>query len=311
MVWVSEDVYRNVLKVSNVVSTMNTLMMGVATALASAFSWASSTILIRLGLRRKTPITVNIMRLYIISAVYIILLSVTGGWSEIDRAGGLVILVSAVSAIFGFVIGDYFYFSALKMLGVSRTVPITSTYPLWAILWSFLFLGKKVNALLITGSVLIVLAIVIVKRAEERESWNPRGFLYAFIAPISWSIAITLLGWLTGYLSPLNVAGLRMILAAMGVSVFLPRQSAELRTVNLKEIMAVGGAAISGLLIGQYLFVYSISIVGSQVAAPVSSVNPIIASYLAVVLLHEKPSKRIFEGLLMAVAGVILISLSG
>jgi len=289
---------------------MGAMIIGVAMAIAAAFSWASSTILIRVGLRDKSPIAANILRLYIIALIYLFLLSVTGDWGRVIHAGLTVILAALVSALFGFVIGDYFYFSALKMLGVSRTVPITSTYPLWAILWSFLFLGKRVTAQLVVGTVLIVIAIVVVKRAEERENLNPRGFIYAFIAPISWSVAIVVLGWLTGYLSPLTVAGLRMVLAALGISVFLPGRMGELRRVTRREILAIGGAAVFGLLVGQYLFVYSISLVGSQVAAPVSSINPIISSYLAVIFLRERPNRRILEGLLMAVAGVILITLS-
>jgi len=290
---------------------MSTIILGTIMALGAAFSWASSTILIRVGLQEKSPIAANILRLYIIGTIYLLILAVTHGWEQVESAGIIVVLVAMISAMFGFVIGDYFYFSALKMVGVSRTVPITSTYPLWAILWSFLFLGEKVSFLLLLGTVLIVLAIIIVRRAEERENVNPKGFIYAFVAPISWSVAIVLLGWLTRYLSPLTVAGLRMVLAALGISVFLPRRKGEIRRVNVRELLAIGGAAISGLLIGQYLFVYSISIVGSQVAAPVSSVNPIIASYFAVAFLHEKPNRRILEGLIMAVSGVILITLSG
>ncbi len=120
-----------------------------------------------------------------------------------------------------------------------------------------------------------------------------------------------MMDWLTGYVEALTLAGLRMVLAALGgVTLFLPRFWEELRAVTRKELAVLFGAALFGLLIGQYFFVYSVNLVGSEVAAPpVSAINPIISSALAIVLLKESPpNKRILEGLVLAVLGVILIS---
>ncbi|NJE48692.1 DMT family transporter [Thermococcus sp. 9N3] len=287
---------------------MQTLILGVLLALASAFSWASSTILVRVGLRRLSPIGANIFRLYVASTLFLLIFALTGNLSVFKLPTRLLIL-AFISAQFGFVIGDYFYFNALKRMGVSRTVPITSTYPLWAILWAILFLGRTVKPHVIIGAVLVVLAIIIVKRAEEEEHADRLGFIFAFIAPISWSVAITIMDYLTKSIPSLQLAGVRMVFAALGVSVFLPRYGEEVRRISRREALVLVGAAVLGLILGQYLFVYSVSLVGSPIAAPVSAINPIIASLLAVLLLKEKPNARIFEGLILAVLGVILISI--
>lgn len=287
---------------------MGYLLLGIAAALTSAFSWAVSTILIKVGMRGKSPIAVNIIRLYIVSVLFAGIFLVTGRFSEIASLPPLTLVVAFVSAQFGFVIGDYFYFNALNIAGVSRTVPITSTYPLWTILWDFLFLGRGIKPQVILGAFLVVAAIVIVRKAEEEEHINGRAFLFALLAPISWSLAILMMDWLTGYVEALTLAGLRMVLAALGVTLFLPRFWEELRAVTRKELAVLFGAALFGLLIGQYFFVYSVNLVGSEVAAPVSAINPIISSALAIALLKESPNKRILEGLVLAVLGVILIS---
>uniref|UniRef100_UPI0026262318 DMT family transporter n=1 Tax=Thermococcus sp. TaxID=35749 RepID=UPI0026262318 len=248
---------------------MQTLILGTTAALASAFSWASSTILIRVGLRRLSPIGANIFRLYVASTLFLIIFALTGNLSVFKLPLRLLIL-AFISAQFGFVIGDYFYFNALKRMGVSRTVPITSTYPLWAILWAILFLGRTVKPHVIIGAVLVVLAIIIVKRAEEEEHADRLGFIFAFVAPISWSIAITIMDYLTSSIPSLQLAGVRMVFAALGVSVFLPRYGKEVRGISRKEALVLVGAAVLGLILGQYLFVYSVSLVGSPIAAPVS-----------------------------------------
>jgi len=287
---------------------MKTIILGVTLALASAFSWASSTILVRVGLRRLSPIGANIFRLYVASALFLIIFALTGNLGVFKLPTRLLVL-AFISAQFGFVIGDYFYFNALKRMGVSRTVPITSTYPLWAILWAILFLGKKVKPHVILGAVLVVLAIIIVKKAEERENSDRLGFIFAFIAPISWSVAITIMDYLTKSIPSLQLAGVRMVFAAIGVSVFLPKYGDEVRRISRREALVLIGAAVLGLILGQYLFVYSVSLVGSPIAAPVSAINPILASLLAILVLRERPNARIFEGLVLAVLGVVLISL--
>ncbi len=155
---------------------------------------------------------------------------------------------------------------------------------------------------------MVVSAIILVKRAEEREEVDPRGFFFALIAPISWSVAIVIMDWLTKSIDVLALAGLRMMLVALGVSIFLPRYREEVMSISRREAVILTGAALFGLLIGQYTFVYSVRIIGSQIAAPVSAINPIIASALAILFLKEPPNRRILEGLVLAVLGVVLIS---
>jgi DME family drug/metabolite transporter len=171
---------------------MNMLLLGSLAALGSAFGWAISTILIKVGMRSKSPVAVNLIRLYLVSAMYLAVLIPAGKLGEILSSRPEYLLAAFVSAQFGFVIGDYFYFNALNWMGVSRTVPVTSTYPLWTMLWAVLFLDRRVYIHKILGAVLIVLAIVIVRRAEAKEKVDPRGFPFALLAPLSWSIAIVM-----------------------------------------------------------------------------------------------------------------------
>jgi uncharacterized membrane protein len=54
------------------------------------------------------------------------------------------------------------YFMALKQIGASRTVPLTSIYPLFAVTFSALLLGENVSMRVVFGAILIVLGIVLV-----------------------------------------------------------------------------------------------------------------------------------------------------
>ncbi|AFK22270.1 DMT family transporter [Pyrococcus sp. ST04] len=284
------------------------MLTGVLLALTSALCWGSASVLIRIGLKDKSPIAANLVRLYFSATTYLILFLVLGNYSEIASMPLKYHLIAFISAQFGFVIGDYFYFSALKSLGVSRTVPITSTYPLWTLIWAYLFLGREITVKIILGAVLVVLGIVIVRQAESEEHADPRGILHAFVTPISWSVAIVLMDWLSSKVSSLTLAGLRIIYAAIGVTLISWKVLGEIRKVTWREVGVIASAGLLGLVIAQYTFVSSVSLLGSQIATPITAINPIISTLLAVALLKEPPNMKIWISLGLVVVGIFLLT---
>ncbi|WP_456326480.1 DMT family transporter [Palaeococcus sp. (in: euryarchaeotes)] len=286
------------------------VIVGVLSALTAAFGWALSSVLIKIGMRNKKAVSVNIIRLYVVSIIYAIVFLFTGGFKEIASLSSKQLLIAFISGQFGFVIGDYFYLNALKITGVSRTVPVTSSYPLWTILWAFLFLGRSINAQIIVGAFLVFLAILLVRQTEEEEKIDPKGLIFAILAPISWSLAITTLDYLSSQISAMTLSGVRLMMASLGVSLLIPQYWGDIKRFNLREFGVVSLAAIFGLFIGQYAFVTSVGTLGSQIATPITAVNPIIASYLAIAFLKEPPNRKIILSLVSAVVGIILISLA-
>ena len=214
--------------------------LGIILGLIAAISWGVSAILIKLSVKDKGAVTANLIRLYIVAFLYSVIFFINDNFNEIFALSKIQLFIAFISAQLGFVIGDYFYFNALKIAGVSRTVPATSSYPLWAILWTFLFLGRGINLKVVFGALLIFSAIVLVRKTEEEEHISVRGIIYAILAPISWSLAITTLDWLSSQISPFTLAGLRMILASIGVSLLLPSILDEIKRVTKFEFIAIG-----------------------------------------------------------------------
>lgn len=282
--------------------------LGIILGLIAAISWGVSAILIKLSVKDKGAVTANLIRLYIVAFLYSVIFFINDNFNEIFALSKTQLFVAFISAQLGFVIGDYFYFNALKIAGVSRTVPATSSYPLWAILWAFLFLGRGINLKVVFGALLIFSAIVLVRKTEEEEHISLRGIIYAILAPISWSLAITTLDWLSSQISPFTLAGLRMILASIGVSLLLPSILDEIKRVTKFEFIAIGLAGIFGLLVGQHAFVKAINLAGSQIVTPVTAVNPVISSTLAILVLKEPPNRKIIMSLALAVIGILIIS---
>ncbi|AAL80610.1 EamA family transporter [Pyrococcus furiosus DSM 3638] len=282
-------------------------MLGIILGLISAFCWGSASVLVKVGLKDKSPVYANVIRLYFSATTYVLIFLITGRLELLVSLPIKYHILAFISGQFGFVIGDYFYFSALKRLGVSRTVPITSTYPLWTILWAFL-LGKEITVLTVIGAVLIVIGIVIVRKAETEENVDPVGILYAFLTPIFWSLAIIIMDWLSSRIESLSLAGLRIIYAAVGITFVSWRYLPEFKKATRKELLVLSLAGLLGLVVAQYSFVKGTALVGAEIVTPVTAINPMISTLLAIGLLKEPFNKKILISLILIITGIILIS---
>ncbi|HEX4032037.1 MAG TPA: GRP family sugar transporter [Terracidiphilus sp.] len=83
---------------------------------------------------------------------------------------------------FCWVIGDLFQQYAAKYIGISRGIPLSNTNQIWGLAWGALVFGEFVGlsgsgrALVITGSLIMILGVVSISMAEpppsEMENWN-------------------------------------------------------------------------------------------------------------------------------------------
>lgn len=98
------------------------------------------------------------------------------------------ITVIATSIMFS--LSTYFYVLAVEKAGaVSAAIAIVS-YPLFAILWETLFLGRRKNALeLVFTAILIVALFFIATGGTWRIGSLSAWFLFALTVPLLWSIA--------------------------------------------------------------------------------------------------------------------------
>jgi DME family drug/metabolite transporter len=134
-------------------------MSGELAALGAAISWAIAPILYRKALSNTKPISANIVRC---AANAVVLLAVLAAFGLVDVLAGLPLWVLAavvISGILGLGIGDTLYMFGLKSIGVSRAVPLASSYPLFSLLWSVFLLGQPLLLTALAGAVVILVGI--------------------------------------------------------------------------------------------------------------------------------------------------------
>src|SRR3989442_760896 len=114
---------------------------GAACALASAFSWAVTSLLVRrLGVM-CSMITINAVRISA-SGLVLLAISLTGSARvELAVMSAATLVLVASSTVLAAGIGDSIFFECARVLGLGRAMALAMTYPLMAAAFAAIFLG--------------------------------------------------------------------------------------------------------------------------------------------------------------------------
>jgi len=278
-------------------------IIGILFALISALIWGTTTILARVFLRNQGGITLNAVRLLIAAPFYLVILLYTG-FPHIDN---LTLFIIALSSLSGFVLGDYFFFTSMKFMGVSRSMLITSIYPVWVIIFGFLLLGREITPMMVLGALLIAAAVGMVMYKRENIEFNYIGVLNAIVAQFLWALAVLSIDWLLEGMPVLKVTAMRVSMGGLIALFILPWERKKIAVLTAKEWFFAAIIAIFGIVIAQYTFTTAINLAGPGIASPLGETSPILASIFAKVFLHEKVTSRLFLAITLTIAGVAVL----
>lgn len=188
-------------------------------ALASAFGWAVSVILLRRSGYALPAFELNLFKMVFAFVLFVpTLLLIDGavlpGYSVTELARVL------ISGFLGIAVADTWYLRALHLMGASRTGIIASLLSPFVIVLSVLFLGESLVSWQILGFALVMAGILLVTWRRARTEVEPeqvkKGVLFALASvflmaigvvmvkdiletqPFIWTVELRLLGGLVG-----------------------------------------------------------------------------------------------------------------
>ncbi|WP_456370728.1 EamA family transporter [Geoglobus sp.] len=140
-------------------------MNGVVLAILSALMWGFVPVLdktaLASGISIYTAILVRSVGAILVMAIVVLL---TGGLKPQDFSPRSVTMLMAAGAIAGG-IAMVVYFMALQKIGAAKTVPITSIYPLFTIVFSAVLLRENFDYTnVFVGTLLIVAGLIVLQR---------------------------------------------------------------------------------------------------------------------------------------------------
>jgi len=308
---------------------------GPAAGLATSVLWSFTTLFFTAASRRLGATKVNALRI-LLAMCWLTLLHrlLSGVWVPAASHHQLVLL--ALSGLVGLSLGDWALFTAYVSIGPRLTALLSTTAPIFAALFAWLTLGETLSGLSWLGMVVTIAGVAWV--VFERPA---RG---AYVMPARWGSGVILAvlaaacqaggyllskagmghGWLpeAARMAPLDATLIRMVFAAVFVLPMLLWLAARRRTGPPPGMIQTDRAArragylfmVGGSIVGPTLGIWMSLIAADKaplaVAQTLCSLSPVFILPLVMWIHRERVSVRAALGALIAVGGVVLLSLA-
>ncbi|WEU39986.1 MAG: DMT family transporter [Candidatus Odinarchaeum yellowstonii] len=287
-------------------------MIGELFALMAALSWAIGAIFDRVGLTKIPPLTANTMR-SIPAAVFTLIITILiEGLNPLTNVTFTDIIYIIAGTTLALVIGDYFFLLSLRKLGVSKTMPIVSIYPIFALIGSALFLNESITLFIGVGVAATITGVFFISRSrnvEQSDSNSKFLLIIPVIAALMWGFSQVFFGLALLNTPPLTMTTIRLIyFSALLVTLNLTvgdRYFYRKYNSHWGRMSTIGG--FLSLALGGLFLILGLSYAGVAKTSPLTSVTPMFSTILAVLLLKEKLELNTCIGTALIIVGIILI----
>jgi DME family drug/metabolite transporter len=278
-----------------------------ALALTSALLTAVATILVRRGYQHYGPYTAMWISVAVGTACLWLGVFATGGVGTPSAAG---IVYFALAGLIGTVAGRLLRFMSIETVGASVAAAVGNLSPLVSTILAIVFLGERVTATILIGTLVIVLGTTLLSSSGRGFAVRPRKLVLPLLSAACFGVVAVLRKVGLGGMAPLPGFAVNVTAAFVAFTAFLiaSRQTSAIacRGRSLVYLAAAGVAENVGVL----ALVVALSIGTVSVVAPLASVSPIFVLVLSFFFLRglEILTARIVVGTLMIVAGVWLLT---
>ena len=135
---------------------------GLLFAVVAALLWGVDPLFAQRALRRGTPAQVVFWTLVVASALLLFAHAALMGLAPLTAVSSPTLTAFVLAGGTNYLLGRTFYFSSIRDVGPARSVPISSTYPLFAATFAVLGLGeiltlrRALGVLLVVGGILCI-----------------------------------------------------------------------------------------------------------------------------------------------------------
>lgn len=285
--------------------------MWIVFAFGSAFFAGITAILAKCGIRKTDSTVATAIRTVVVLAFSWLMVLVAGSGGQIDSITGRTWLFLILS---GLATGASWlcYFKALQLGDINKVVPVDKSSVILTILLAFLFLNERVSAFSAAGVLLIAAGTFLM--IEKKDVQKPktgqkkRWLLYALGSAVFASLT-SILGkiGISGVESNLGTAIRTAVVLLMAWSmVFITRKTPSLKEIPRKELFFI---CLSGVATGaSWLCYYRALQEGpASVVVPVDKLSILVTVTFSYFVFHERLSKKSGAGLILIVAGTLLM----
>jgi drug/metabolite transporter (DMT)-like permease len=286
---------------------------GALCALASALAWSVTSLLARSLIPHYGSVTINAVRSGAAGVLLLVVVVAIEGphvLTAMSRATFLTLTVSIVAAIG---IGDTVFFESTRAIGLSRAMTIATTYPVGAALLAAAFLDEPLTIPVIVGSCLTLGGVALIVSVRPDDSHPQRlafGVWTALVASVAWAVSTAMMKVPLSEIDPLTAQAVRLPLASalLWLTPWTWSAGSAMRKAGRGPLVTIAILSVVTAA-SSVLFVASLKYAGVAVGSVLSSTAPVFALPLGVMFLGERIAPSTVAGVLLAVAGVVVLQL--
>ena len=284
--------------------------MWVVFAFGSALFAGLTSILAKCGIRKTDSDAATAIRTFVVLIFSWIMVLIAGSAPTITSLGAKTWIFLVLS---GLATGASWlcYFRALQLGDVNKVVPIDKSSTILTILLALIFLGEKITWLKGAAIVLIGAGTFLMteKKAADGEKKEKKSWLiYAVLSAVFASLT-SILGkvGIEGVESNLGTAirtGVVLIMAWL--IVFIKGKQHTLKSIPKKELLFI---CLSGIATGaSWLCYYKALQDGlASVVVPIDKLSILVSIAFSAIVFKERLSKKAAAGLVLIVAGTLMM----
>lgn len=293
--------------------------MGALAALGSAVLWALTNLILREQVHKLGGATTQAWRTAVSTLLFLPVFFLFRHPRDLLGIPTGTIGLLLLSVLMSMVIGDILQFTAMRRIGLSLAMPISSSSPLLTMAIAAATLGEAITPRAVGGAMLVIVGVIMValprraldeaERAQRREltanHWLGVGL--ALAAAICSAAATTLTRAAIVDIDILSANLLRLPFSAVLCAAIGTAQRRALPwRVGRGSLLPLCLGGLTGLGSG-LLYLNAVKLVGASTTATLNAIAPIFGLIGAVIFLHERPSTRNIVGTLIAFVGVVLV----
>jgi len=290
--------------------------LGEMLSLLAAVLWAFAVIMFKKSGERIPPLALNLFKNVLAALLFIptIAILLRGRTLAIP---GHDYLVLAASGVLGIGIGDSLYFYSLNLLGAGLSAIVVCLYSPFIILLSVIWLGETLTVLQAAGTGLIIAAIFIATYqrpgpGEARPPHNMAGIAFGILANAANAVSIVSAKPVLERTPVLWTAEIRLLSGIVALAILLAVLPSRKRIMAPLVTNKRWAATITGSLVGAYaammVWLAGMKFAKASVASALNQTSTIFIFIFAGMLLKEPVNFKRIVGIILAFAGVFLVT---
>jgi drug/metabolite transporter (DMT)-like permease len=286
---------------------------GALCALGSAVAWALTSLLARSVISQYGSVTINALRSGIAGALLVALVSATDGPEALITMSGVSFALLAISIVAAVAVGDTIFFESTRAIGLGPAMTIATTYPVGAALLAAAWLAEPITVPIAAGALLTLVGVALIVLGRSAEGRPERlwfGVGAALIASAAWALSTVMLKPPLREIEPLTAQAIRLPLASalLWLTPWTRGAGAALRDAGQGPLLRMLALSVVTAF-SSVLFVAGIKHAGVAIGSVLASTAPLFALPLGVFFLGERVSVVTIAGVLLAVAGIVVLQL--